>query len=149
MDYLEGILFDNLEYLPHMLEYPGSSVIPFIENENISNVDFNKLYTKKIRFSDDKDNIIYLLTNNFDNMVKMLKVNNFVFPPSYKKIFYPYVTRGKFFNKQFSVNVRGNVKERNSLINSETRMKPYGSSTIDNIQENIIFNVSEDRKSVV
>lgn len=149
MDYLEGILFDNLEYLPHMLEYPGSSVIPFIENENISNVDFNKLYTKKIRFSDGKDNIIYLLTNNFDNMVKMLKVNNFVFPPSYKKIFYPYVTRGKFFNKQFSVNVRGNVKERNSLINSETRMKPYGSSTIDNIQENIIFNVSDIYLSLV
>ena len=81
------IQFENLKYGAYSLEYIQGSYT-FNENVKYPGAEFNKLHVRKVRLPEGKGNIIYLLTDSFENSLKMVNGDNFIIPPRYTKFFY-------------------------------------------------------------
>lgn len=134
------ILFDNLDYGAYALTYEVSH---FDENVKYASADFNKLYVQKLRLPDGKKNIVYLLSDTFENSLKMLDGRNFIIPPSYRQIFYPLYSYGSFMGRRYKMNVKKLRKARRDLILNTKRFRPYDLRTLSSYTNNIFFSTSD------
>ena len=132
----DEVLFENLEYGAYYLDYPGDGV--FHENVKFTTAEFNKLHARRVRLPDGKGNVIYLMSDNFDHTLTMLRSDNFIIPPTYKRIFYPLWSMGTFMGRRYKLNI-GNKAERTKLIKSRTRFKEYSSRVLQKSLENVFF----------
>lgn len=138
---MDEILYENIEYGVYALEFAKDN--SFNENVRYVTAEFNKLHTRKVRLPDGKGNVIYLLTDTFDNMIKMVNSNNFIIPPSYMKIFYPQFSSGTFMGKRYRVAVSKLKKERDTIIQNRTRFKPYPTKSLSKSMDNTLFCTSD------
>lgn len=137
---LDEILFENLDYGVYVLEYPDS---PMMENFRFSKTDFNKLYTKKIRLPDGKGNVIYLLSDTFDNSIRMISNQHFIIPSTYRMFFYPWRLTGTFMRKRYNVNSLKLKTDRDKLIKDKTNLRPYVSRALQESPENVFFSTAD------
>lgn len=116
------ILFENIPDGGYILDYPTEYLS---ENVKYASAEFNKLYVRKVRLPDGKNNKIFLLSNSFDKSLNMIADRNFLVPPTYKRVFYPIVNMGKFLNKRYRFNVTSEKSERNNKIKEVTKLIPF------------------------
>lgn len=136
------INLENLDYGAYILEYEDS--YEFSENVKYSGAEFNKLHVRKVRLPDGRKNIIYLLTNSFENSIKMINSDNFLIPPSYTKIFYPKIIASQFMGRRIRIDTSKLTSERSNMISKQTKLKLYASRNIQNkFMDNIFFITSD------
>lgn len=140
------ICFENLQDGAYLLMSDGVGY--YQENINFSLAEFNKLYVNKIRLPEGSNNIVYLLSDSFNNSIRMILNKHFVIPPSYKKFFYPMISMGKFMNKRYSFNVKTEVKNRNDEVKNRLKMRPYSLRTLPRGTENVLFCTSDLYNSI-
>ena len=135
---MDEILFENLKYgtvqlQDHLL----------LEDARYVGTPVNKLQYRKIRLPDGKGNIVYLLSDTFENCVKMIENKYFSFPVSYKRIFYPFYLNGIFMKRRFRYKVT-DKKNRDVVINTKTKLRPYPNRLIsNNSQDNLFFTCND------
>ena len=78
--------YADISYGAYILDGPFGS---YEESVKLVSADFSKLYTQKVLLPNGKGNIIYLLSNNFDNTIQMVSNKKFIAPGSYRRIMYP------------------------------------------------------------
>ena len=138
-----AIDLEKLDYGAYMIEYEDNYALS--ENVKYASAEFNKLHVRKVRLPDGRCNIIYLLSNNFENCIKMINSKNFITPPSYTRLFYPQVIMNQqFMSRRIKLNLTKKRSDRNQLVKSQTRLRPYTSRTIQKrSMENIFFCTSD------
>lgn len=141
----EDTLYESLEYGGYILEYEDGYLS---ENVKYAGAEFNKLYTRRVRLPEGSGNIVYLMSNSFDNTIKMITNNNFIVPPVYRKLYYPQISVGKFMGRRYRVNVRKLYQERNKLISSKTKLSSYSTTMITNISGSIFFSLGDIYQSI-
>lgn len=141
------ILFENLDYGAYILDYKSGS---YVENVKYAGAEFNKLHVRKVRLPEGKGNIVYLLTDTFDNSINMITGQNFITPPTYKKFFYPWFSVGLFMGRRYKLSVQASDRKiRNNAIMTRTNLRPYNMKIIQGkITDNIIFDTSDIYSSV-
>lgn len=137
----DEILFENLAYGNYIINSETGRF--FTENVKYSKAGFNKLNTQKVRLPDGKGNIIYLLTDSFNRTLQMVNNNNFIVPPSYHRMFYPWVSFGRFLGRRYSMNIKKDLTNRNKELASKTNLRPYNVRSIPKTIENIFFCTSD------
>ncbi len=137
---LDEVLFENLNYGVYLLEYPDT---PLMENFKFTKTEFNKLYTKKVRLPDGKGNVIYLLSDTFENTIRMVTNRHFIIPSSYKAVFYPWRSTGMFMRKRYSVNVLSEKVDRDKFIKDKTDLRPYAAKSLQMTSENVFFSTAD------
>lgn len=141
MENMNEILFENLDYGAYILDYQFGS---FSENVKYATAEFNKLHVNKVRLPEGRGNIVYLLTDTFENSILMTNGQNFIIPPSYRKFYYPWFSIGFFMGRRYKMSTTKERKQRDLLITQRTKLKPYTIRTIqDGTTENIIFATSD------
>ena len=135
------LLFENLDYGAYAFDYDPDL---FTENLKFASAEFNKLHVRKIRLPDGKGNIVYLLTNTFDNALNIVNGNNFIIPNTYRRIFYPVYYAGTFMGKRYRLSLEKIKAERNKLINEKTKLTAVTTKTISsNITDSIFFSTAD------
>ena len=135
-DYQQYVDLDNLEDGGYYLDDRGS----FSEAVRFASAEFNKLIFQKIRLPDGKSNIIYLMTDTFENSFSLINSKYFMIPPTYRKFFYPVMSFGTFFGRRYRMNLAKLRTERMKLIRANTKMMPYPTKRIgDGDKTNIFF----------
>ena len=109
------VLFENLDYGNYVIDSDNGLLMT--ENVKYSKADFNKLHVQRVRLPEGRGNIIYLMTNSFENSIRMINSNNFVTPPSYRKFYYPWIAMGRFMGRRYVVNTKKEMSNRNKEIN--------------------------------
>ena len=134
--------FEELNYGAYIMDYEDNYALS--ENVKYAGAEFNKLHVRKVRLPEGKGNIIFLLTNTFENSIKMVSTNNnFYIPASYKKFFYPQLIISQFMGRRIKIDVNKKRAERRAIIN-KTKFKFYPSKIIQNrSMENIFFSTSD------
>jgi hypothetical protein len=120
-------------------------------NENIRYhvAEFDKLYIRRIRLPDGKGNIIYLLSDNFNNSLKMLTSKSFFLPQTYRKFFYPWLAFGKFIGRRFRMNVSKEITHRAIEIKERTSLIQYPTRFLQKSNENIVFCTSDIYQTIL
>lgn len=140
MDTLE-ILFENLDYGAYVMDYETGA---FEENVKYASAEFNKLHVRKVRLPEGKGNIIYLLTDTFDNSINMVNSHNFIVPPTYRRFFYPWLSIGTFMGRRYKMSVIKQKQQRAAMITSKTKLRPYSNRVIQKgTTENFIFSTAD------
>lgn len=141
------ILFENLDYGAYALTYEADY---FKENVKYASADFNKLYTRKVRLPEGKGNIVYLLSNNFNNSLNMLNGQHFIVPPTYRRVYYPWISIGNFMGRRYKFVVTKLKQERNKQITTKTKFRTMSSKSIpSNTSENIFFITSDIYEAIL
>lgn len=135
------ILFENLDYGAYMIQYEEGSAIT--ENVKYASAEFDKLHVRRVRLPDGKGNIIYLLTDTFENSINMINSKNFIIPPTYRKFFYPWISFGSFMGRRYKLNLVKLRTERVTLINKKTKLRPYNTRFLTKTRENIFFSTAD------
>ena len=145
MSYLiDGIDYDNIPYGSYMLNDERI----YSENVRYNVAYFNKLGVRKIKLPNlGRGNIIYLLSDTFDNSLKMLNGENFIIPPNYKKVYYPWIAFGTFMGRRFRINLNSERTNRIDKI-KKAGFTPYNTRTLLGVPENIFFSVSDLYESI-
>lgn len=141
-----SVSYEDLEYGGYILMENES--IPISENVKYGMADFNKLYVRKLRLPDGYGNIIYLLSDTFENSINMIKSRFFITPPGYRRCFFPTVVTGNFINKRFRVNVNKLIKDRKDEINKKTGLRAYALRSMVGSSENSFFITSDIYSSI-
>lgn len=142
------INLENLDYGAYILEYEDN--YEFSENVKYAGAEFNKLHIRKVRLPEGKGNIIFLLSNTFDNCIKMINGTNFLVPPSYRRFFYPQLIATQFMGRRLKIDINKLKTQRNKLITKSTMCRPYATRTIQSKSvENIFFATSDIFEAVV
>lgn len=137
----DEVLFENLDYGAYILDYDNGK---FEENVKYATAEFNKLYVRKVRLPDGKGNIVYLLTDTFENSIRMADNQNFIIPPTYRKFFYPWFSVGMFMGRRYKLNMMNQKKQRTAMIVNQTQLRPYLIRTIPaGTRENILFSAAD------
>lgn len=137
-DSTDEILFENLDYGAYALRQEWEN-FHFAENVRYATADFNTLHVRRVRLPDGKGNIAYLLATNFENSIKMISGGQFLVPPSYRRIFYPWIYLGTFMGRRYKLNVTNQRTERGRLIKANTKLRPYTTRTMAKTTENVFF----------
>lgn len=147
MENKDMILFENLEYGAYALTYEADY---FQENIKYASADFNKLYTRKVRLPEGKGNIVYILSNNFNNSLNMINGQHFIVPPTYRRIYYPWISIGNFMGRRYKFVVTKLNQERNKQITTKTKFRTMSSKSIpSNTSENIFFITSDIYEAIL
>ena len=97
--------YESLDYGAYEL---GNAV--FEENIKYGKAEFMRLNVRRIRLPDGKGNLVYLLSNNFENSLRMVVKKTFIVPPTYRRFYYPYIAMGSFMKRRYRMNL---IKEKN------------------------------------
>ena len=137
----EMIEYESLDYGNYIL---GDEESIFVENVKYNKSDFNKLYMRRVRLPDGKGNIVYLLSDNFDNALSMITSQNFFVLPSYRRVFYPKFSFGTFMKKRYRFNIMKQKSERDKRIKEKTGKMAYASRVLPKQLTDNIFFVTAD-----
>lgn len=134
---MNDVLFESLDYGSYALSYEHS--YEFSENVKYPTAEFNKLYVRKIRLPEGRNNIIYILSDSFDSGLRVINSGNFLIPPVYKKVYFPQWSMGMFMNKRYKLMLGKNVAEYKKRINDETKFMAYPTRKIADTKDNVFF----------
>lgn len=132
---LGELKFENLDYGAYILK----DLAIYSENVKYSTAEFMKLNVRRIRLPSGRGNIIYLLTDTFENSIKMINSKNFIVPPTYRRFFYPWISFGSFMRKRYKFNLNKEKNNRMSMIKELTNLRPYATRFLTKNTENIFF----------
>lgn len=141
-DYVDNvgeICFEKLEYGSYLLK-DGTI---FSENVKYSSAEFMKLNVRRIRLPAGKGNIIYLLTDTFENSINMINSRNFIVPPTYRRFFYPWICFGSFMRKRYRFNLSNSRNDRLAMIKEKTNLRPYSTRFLTKNTENVFFSTAD------
>lgn len=138
---MDEITFENLKYGAYELKYP----VPYEFSENVkwATAEFNKLYVRKVRLPDGKNNVIYLLSDNFNDALQMLNSGSFYIPPVYYKVFFPQRLTGNFMKRRYRMMLGKKANLHKKDIMKNTKFSPYPSRRIADANENVFFNAGD------
>lgn len=142
---MNEISYNNLDYNAYIF---SEDLFSFNENIRYATAEFNKLHVRKIRLPDGKNNIIYMLSDTFDNAIQMIARNNFIIPTTYRRLYYPFISIGQFMDRKYRINVRKLQKERSDIILQKTKLRPYNATNLQPGNDNIFFVTSDIYASV-
>lgn len=115
----------------------------FSENVRYNVAHFNRLGVRKIRLPHlGRGNIIYLLSDSFENTLKMITSGSFIIPPNYRKVFYPWIAFGSFMGRRYRFNLNKLRTQRVSQI-KELGLVAYNNRRLMSIPENIFFSAGD------
>lgn len=141
MESINEVLFENLDYGAYIID---SEFGRFEENVKYATAEFNKLHVRRVRLPDGKGNIIYLLSDTFENSINMANGQNFIIPPSYRRFYYPWFSMGTFMGRRYKVSTMDKKKLRADVILKRTKLRPYNNKVIQNgTTDNIIFSTAD------
>lgn len=139
-EYNDDLKFENLDYGAYILQDLGS----YSENVKYSTAEFMKLNVRRIRLPAGKGNIIYLLTDTFENSINMINSNNFIVPPTYRRLFYPWIGFGSFMGRRYKFNLTKLRSDRLNIIKERTpNLRPYATRALTKTTENIFFSTGD------
>lgn len=145
---LNEVLYENLDYGAYALI--PNDIQSFGENVKYASADFNKLHVRKVRLPDGKGNVIYLLSNSFDNTIRFITTKQFITPPSYRKIYFPYWYVGRFMGRRCKVSISGTEKtDRKKIIGAKTKLRLLDMRVLNKTPENIFFFTSDIYNAIV
>lgn len=142
---MNEISYNNLDYDVYVA---SEDLFSFNENIRYNTAEFNKLHVRKIRLPEGKNNIIYLMSDTFNNAIQMIVRGNFVIPTTYRRLYYPFISIGQFMGRKYRVNVRNLQKERSDIILQKTKLRSYNSINLQQGNENVFFVTSDIYSSV-
>lgn len=134
---IDTVLFENLDYGAYMICPDDNDA--YTENVRYATADFNILHVRRVRLPDGKGNIAYLLSDNFDDCVKMITSKNFLIPPSYRRIFYPWIYMGSFMGRRCKLNVMNQRTDRTKILSLKTKLRPYATRSLPKTTDNVFF----------
>lgn len=141
MESINEVLFENLDYGAYIID---SEFGRFEENVKYATAEFNKLHVRKVRLPDGKGNIIYLLSDTFENSINMANGQNFIIPPSYRRFYYPWFSMGTFMGRRYKVSTMDKKKLRSDMILKRTKLRPYNNKVIQSgTTDNILFSTAD------
>jgi hypothetical protein len=135
------VLFENLDYGAYLINYEEGSV--YQENVKYATADFNILHVRRVRLPDGKGNVIYLLTKTFEDCIKMINSKHFITPPSYRRIYYPWIYISTFMGRRYKIAVSGERATRKAMISDQTNLRPFATRTLPKTVENTFFCASD------
>lgn len=135
------IKYEDLEYGAYSLEYEEGSEVT--EAVKYSGYEFNKLYARKLRLPDGKGNVIYIMSNTFENSLKCIISKHFTIPANYRRVYFPWWYVGKLNGKRFKVSTKNLMKERRDQIKDVTNMMPYQMRNLNSCVDNVFFITSD------
>ncbi len=124
---IDELEFNNLEYGAYALEF-GHAYMS--ENVKYASAEFNKLYVRRVKLPDGKNNIIFLLSDNFSDTLKMLNNDMFYIPPVYYKVFFPQRLMGGFMQRRYRLSLGKKIQQHKKEIATTTKFSPYPSRHI-------------------
>lgn len=130
--------YENLDYGLYTLE---DFNFMYTENIKYSVADAKKLNIRAVRLPEGKSNLIYILSDSFENCIEMIKpkVRSFIMTPIYKKIFYPQLLVGSFMKRRYRINVLKAKESRiKAIMSTGLRMYP-NRNLVDSMDNYIIF----------
>lgn len=130
----------SLEDGAYILTYEAGS---FSENVKYGTADFNKLYVRKVRLPSGRGNIVYLLGNTFNESLNMIKNENFIIPPGYRRVYYPQYLIGSFLGRRYRVILSKVRASRNKFVKDTTKRSVYPARVLGQISDNIFFVTSD------
>lgn len=133
---MDGLLYENIPYGAYVLEYERGSA--YTENVRYGTAAFSRLYTQKIRLPDGYGNVLYILSDTFQNSLNLLSGNHFMRPASWRRVFYPKWFAGNVFGRRVRFVIK-DFKQRNEQIKKATNLIPYMGKTLQKGRENVIF----------
>lgn len=139
IDNNQDVKFENLAYGAYLLEELGI----FSENVKYTIAEFMKLNVRRIRLPEGKGNIVYLLTNTFDNSINMINSKNFVIPPTYQRFFYPWIGFGNFMGRRYKYNLNSVRNDRLDILKARTNLRPVSTRNLTKTSQNVFFCVSD------
>ena len=139
IDNNEDLQFENLDYGAYVMKDHSL----YSENVKYGTAEFMKLNIRKIRLPDGKGNVVYLLSNNFDNCINMINSHYFIVPPNYQRLFYPWIHFGMFMGRRFQFNLTNIRADRLQIIKDRTNLRSYATRFLSKTTQNIFFCVSD------
>ena len=144
---MNEVFFENLDYGMYALipdDYQS-----FTENMKYASAEFNKLHVRKVRLPDGKGNIIYLLSNNFDNTLKFVNAKQFITPPSYRKIYFPTFYNSMFMGRRCRIVLKPAERiRRKKVISTTTKFRMLDHKVLNKTADNIFFFTSDIYESI-
>lgn len=137
---IDELEFNNLEYGAYALEF-GHAYMS--ENVKYASAEFNKLYVRRVKLPDGKNNIIFLLSDNFSDTLKMLNNDMFYIPPVYYKVFFPQRLMGGFMQRRYRLSLGKKIQQHKKEIATTTKFSPYPSRHISSANENVFFDAGD------
>lgn len=137
---ISDISFESLDYGAYQLIYDTGR---FDEATNYELNEFNKLYVKQVKLPAGKGNIVYLLSDSFDHIIRMIQSKNFILPTNYHRLYCPWISVGKFMGKRYKMNITKLRNERSKLVKEQTKLQLYGARSLSKSIENIIISTSD------
>lgn len=134
-------LYESLDYGCYQLFYEGMELVE--ENVKYAAAEFNKLQVRRIRLPDGRGNIVYLMSDSFENSLKMITSKKFLIPPTYRKIFYPQLLFGAFFGRRYRLHLLKERNERVKTIREMTKLIPYATRQLQKTNENVFFSTAD------
>lgn len=130
--------YESLDYGAYEL---GNAV--FEENIKYGKAEFMRLNVRRIRLPDGKGNLVYLLSNNFENSLRMVVKKTFIVPPTYRRFYYPYIAMGSFMKRRYRMNLIKEKHERIKQIKEITKLRPITLRFVPKTSDNIFFSAAD------
>ena len=139
IDNSEDLKFENLDYGAYVMQDHSL----YSENVKYGTAEFMRLNIRRIRLPDGKGNVIYLLSNTFQNSINMINSNYFIIPPTYQRFFYPWIHFGMFMGRRFQFNLTKVRAQRLAAIKDQTNLRPYATRFLTKTTQNVFFSTSD------
>lgn len=134
----QTIDFSKLEYGAYEI---GEGV--FEENIKYGKAEFMRLNVRRIRLPDGRGNLVYLLSDTFENSLKMLTKKHFVIPPTYRRFYYPWIAMGNFMRRRYRMNLVKLKAERIKEIKAVPNLRPVVTRFIPKTADNVFFSAAD------
>ena len=137
----EFVQYESLDYGCYSI---NGEDLPYTENVKYDAAEFNKLYMRRVRLPDGKSNVIYLMSDSFENALTMISSQHFYALSKYRRIYYPIFKTGRFMRRMYRINLRKQKPERDKAIKEIAKKVPFNSRILPNkMTENIYFVTSD------
>ena len=136
---METIDFEQLDYGIYQLEADNA----LVENTRYATAEFNRLYVRKVRLPDGKGNLIFLLSNTFTGGVKMIENKQFIVPPSYRIMYYPFIMTGSFLNKRYRKYINAGMKTEHDAQIKSIGLRIYPGRKLRKTTTNTFVNIGD------
>ena len=138
---LGEILFENLDYDAYWLDYESNPNLT--ENVRYAKAEFNKLNVRRIRLPDGRGNVIYLMTDTFENSLKLSMSTNFLVPPTYRWVYYPWISFGSFMKRRYKLNISRERTARVAKVKEMTKYIAYPTRMLQKSNRNVFFSTAD------
>jgi hypothetical protein len=73
----------------------------------------------------------------------MINSRNFIIPPTYMRLFYPWMDNGMFMGRRYIINLSKMQSARTDIIKSRTTLRPIPNKTLSKTNDNVFFSLGD------